>query len=278
MGQMSKVIDRIVSYIGGEAELTAGQLAAAHILLNKFLSDRVGLASTHAKSSDTKCNKNNKINVEENCDATKHDVPKEQKQIYFKEALEDAADKKRIRRIDADPLREVFTYWDLGVTGLCTIWVVQFLEDCYHLPKVHVADYYEARKTPLWDHLKWVSGQKYSNVTCILPHDGAYSQLVTAKSIEAHIQAAGFATKIIPNPGKGAAQRRIEAVLSLLPFCWFDKNNCRLGLKALAHYHEQTDRHGRAKSVPSHDWASHAADSFGLMALDYEQRFLKIGK
>jgi phage terminase large subunit len=52
---------------------------------------------------------------------------------------------------------------------------------------------------------------------------------------------------------------------------WFDADACRHGLKALAAYHERRDEHRNVGLGPEHDWASHAADAFGLMCVAYEQ-------
>lgn len=267
--KISKVIDRLVSYIAGEIDLSAEQLETAHILLNKFLPD------PDSNASDIKRKRSRQYMGVQSSKRSEMSGPFGQKQIYFKAALAKARQEKRITQIDVDPGQMVYTYWDLGVSDLCSIWVVQYMQHSYHLPIVHVINYYEATKTSLFDHLRWLRAQSYFDVTCVLPHDGAHRQFVSAITIEAHIQTGGFETKIIPNLGKGAAHLRIDAVNKLMPSCRFEADKCQLGLKALAHYHEQTDRNGLLKSVPSHDWSSHAADAFGLMAVDYEDRFQK---
>ena len=62
--------------------------------------------------------------------------------------------------------------------------------------------------------------------------------------------------------GAGAVAMRIEAVRRIFNRCRFDAKKCEAGIEALGF-----------RSVglgPSHDWSSHAADAFGLMALSYE--------
>jgi phage terminase large subunit len=51
---------------------------------------------------------------------------------------------------------------------------------------------------------------------------------------------------------------------------WFDKVKCEGGLEALKWYHEKYDDVRAIGMGPNHDWSSHAADSFGLMAVAYE--------
>jgi hypothetical protein len=43
------------------------------------------------------------------------------------------------------------------------------------------------------------------------------------------------------------------------------------GLEALAFYHERKDEARNIGLEPEHDWSSHAADAFGLMAVVYEE-------
>ena len=88
---------------------------------------------------------------------------------------------------------------------------------------------------------------------------------------EDHLQDAGFQTEVIPNAGLGAARMRIEAVRRILPRCHFDEKRCEAGLEALAWYHERTDLHREVGLGPLHDWSSHAADAFGLLAVSYEE-------
>jgi len=49
---------------------------------------------------------------------------------------------------------------------------------------------------------------------------------------------------------------------------WFDETRCELGLDALRNYRYQVDEDTKQFSKePLHDWASHAADAFGYMAI-----------
>jgi phage terminase large subunit len=42
-------------------------------------------------------------------------------------------------------------------------------------------------------------------------------------------------------------------------------------MDALGAYHAKIDEHRQVDLGPEHDWASHAADAFGLMCIVYEQ-------
>ena len=81
----------------------------------------------------------------------------------------------------------------------------------------------------------------------------------------------GFPVTVIPNQGKGAATMRIEAVRRILPACQFNEKKTAPGLEALGWYHEKKDEDRDIGLGPEHDWSSHGADAFGLMAIAYEQ-------
>ena len=85
-----------------------------------------------------------------------------------------------------------------------------------------------------------------------------------------HLKDAEFRLEIKPNQGAGAAAMRIEAVRRIFPRCRFDEKQCEAGIEALGFYHEKKDEQRSVGLGPSHDWSSHAADAFGLMALSYE--------
>ena len=64
---------------------------------------------------------------------------------------------------------------------------------------------------------------------------------------------------------------RIEAVRRIFPMCWFNAEPTEPGRDALGFYHEKRDAERSIGLGPEHDWSSHAADAFGLMAIDYTE-------
>ena len=52
---------------------------------------------------------------------------------------------------------------------------------------------------------------------------------------------------------------------------WFNEATTEAGRDALGYYHERKDEHRDVGLGPEHDWSSHAADAFGLMAISYEE-------
>lgn len=186
---------------------------------------------------------------------------------YYAKALAQARGERRISdKVTADPNLPFRAYWDIGVRDATSIWIAQFVGR-----SILVLDYYEAVNQPLAAHLNWLRASGYEAAECILPHDGSKQDAVTATRFEDHIRQAGFKVRTVANQGKGAAIKRVEAARRLFPSMHFHSPKCDAGLDALGWYHEKRDEARSVGLGPNHDWSSHAADAFGLMAVDHEE-------
>src|SRR5215469_15886809 len=67
------------------------------------------------------------------------------------------------------------------------------------------------------------------------------------------------------------AAQRIEAARRLFPRIWFNQVTTQPGIDALGAYHAKRDEGRLVDLGPEHDWASHAADAFGMMCIMYEE-------
>lgn len=183
---------------------------------------------------------------------------------YFAKALTEAKLAGRIGNVAADPLMETRAYFDIGGTGAkadaTAIWLVQFRG-----AEIRVLDYYEASGQPLSVHAQWLREKGIKTV--VLPHDGETHDKVYAVSYESALTEAGFGVVVIPNQGKGAAKQRIEAVRRLFPQMWFNEATTEAGRAALGWYHAKIDEKRQIDLGPEHDWSSHGADAFGMMAV-----------
>lgn len=188
---------------------------------------------------------------------------------YFASHLTAAKQQKRLGRVGADPLMTLRAYWDIGGTGAkadaCAIWIVQFIGK-----EIRVLDYYEVVGQELSAHVAWLRENGYDKALCVLPHDGETNDKVFDVSYESYLKKAGFQVEVVPNQGKGAAAARIEAVRRIFPQVWFNEATTEDGRDALGWYHEKRDEAREIGLGPNHDWASHGADAFGLMAVHYE--------
>lgn len=189
---------------------------------------------------------------------------------YYAGDLTKARKDGRVGKVPADPLMRHLAFWDIGGTGLnadaCAIWIVQFVG-----MQIRLLAYYEAQGQPLATHVNWLRSNGYGNAVCVLPHDGVQNDKVFAVSYESALQDASFDVTVIRNQGRGAALLRVNAARRLFGMMWFDEDGCKGGLPALGHYHERRDAERGIGLGPMHDWASHCADSFGLVAVAYEQ-------
>ena len=164
----------------------------------------------------------------------------------------------RITNIPYDPSRPVDCYWDLGYGDMTAVWFVQAFPFEYRL-----IDYMEDSARPLIWYLEQMQKKKYLYGTDWLPWDlglHAHTQLGSGKSIEELMRLQGRKVRIVPKLG---VVQGINAARTIFPICWFDRERCEEGIKALRHY-----RFGEVKTLnhvsrePLHDRASHGADAF----------------
>mgnify|MGYP001611598817 CR=1 FL=1 len=185
---------------------------------------------------------------------------------YYAFQLNEAKSRGRMAQLDPDPLMTIWAIWDIGGTGAkadaTAIWIVQFIGQA-----VWLLDYYEAKGQPLATHVNWLRDNEYGKAHCILPHDGGAHEKVVKTTYEGALREAGFEVIVIPNQGAGAAMRRVEAARRLFPQMYFDAEFCAGGIEAIGWYHEKRDEERGIGLGPDHDWSSHGADAFGLIAV-----------
>lgn len=191
---------------------------------------------------------------------------------YYASSLTKAKEEGRIGRVAADPLMTIRLFVDIGGTGAradaFTIWAAQFIGK-----EIRVLNYYESVGQPLATHLAWMRENGYTpdKAQIWLPHDGSTQDKVYDVSYESALKQAGYKVEVVPNQGKGAAKARIEAARRIFPSIWFNESTTEAGRDALGWYHEKKDEERNIGLGPNHDWASHGADSFGLMCVAYEE-------
>lgn len=194
-----------------------------------------------------------------------------QEGAYFARDLAKARGEGRVGFVAPDPLMTIRLFCDIGGTGrqadAFAIWAAQFVG-----AEIRVIDYYEAVGQPLAAHVEWMRSRGYTHnrAQIWLPHDGVQNDKVHDVSYESALKSLGYTVTVVKNQGKGAALQRIEAVRRRMPSVRFNADTTCAGLDALGWYHEKRDEARGIGLGPEHDWASHAADAFGLMCLVYE--------
>jgi phage terminase large subunit len=191
---------------------------------------------------------------------------------YYAAHLLKAKQEGRIGRVAADPLMTIRLFVDIGGTGAradaFTIWAAQFIGR-----EIRVLDYYESVGQPLGTHLGWMRERGYTpgKAQIWLPHDGSTQDKVYDVSYESALRSAGYSVTVVPNQGKGAAKARIEEARRWFSRMWFNAETTEGGRDALGFYHEKRDPIRNIGLGPEHDWSSHGSDSFGLMAIVYQE-------
>lgn len=177
--------------------------------------------------------------------------------VYGKEMREAA---ERIIRVPYDRTKPVHTFWDLGRRDKTTVWFVQLAPFEYR-----VIDYLEGTGKHIGDYAAELQAKKYVYADCWLPHDAENELLASKRTVSQQMRDAGFKVRIVP---KTSIDTRINAARLIFPQIWFDEERCEDGLQALRSYRYDVDPDTKLFSKdPLHDWASHAADAFGYMAV-----------
>ncbi len=236
--------------------------------------------------------------------------------IYAKElraAYGEEGTERRIGTVPHDPDYPVHTAWDIGRTDDTAIWWFQViggeirLLECYSqnfrsishfgseiLGKECTIDLVETpnpNQTPGNPRTTCkVKAQIGNDIAALshrrhyrygyhwLPHD-ARAKTLSANG-KATIQQLGSVLgiskmRITPELSR---EDRIQAARMMFGRCWFDKDGCDDGLKALRQYQRelQTDEKSFKKN-PRHDWPSHASDAFGygMIACRYESTVIQ---
>jgi len=157
----------------------------------------------------------------------------------------------------------VHTAWDLGYSDDTSIWFYQVIGD-----EIHLIDYHSSNGENVEYYAGIVKSKPYNYGTHWLPHDARAKTLASGgKSIIE--QLSGYlglgSMKIVPNL---SLQDGIQASRVALKKCWFDGEKTEYGLKCLREYQrEYDDERKMLKDKPKHDFTSHGADAFRMLAI-----------
>ena len=173
----------------------------------------------------------------------------------------------RITAVDCDPAVPVYTAWDIGYRDDTAIWFYQVVRD-----EIHIIDYHASSGQPIAYYAKLIADRGYKYKTHYLPHDARAKTLASGgKSIIEQLGALlDFKTlDIVPNLD---VQDGIQATRKALEQCWFDEKRCYEGLEALRQYQREYDEDKKAfREKPRHDWTSHPADAFRMLAVAWKK-------
>lgn len=183
---------------------------------------------------------------------------------YFGKELVAAERDGRIRSVVEDSAVPVHTAWDIGYRDDTAIWFYQVVRG-----EIHVIDHHSSSGQSVQFYADLIKSKPYKYGKHWLPHDAKAKTLASGgKSVVEQLafHLGGFASLgIVPNLD---VQDGIQAVRMALPRCWFDEAKCGEGLEALRQYQREYDEDAKAfKERPRHDWTSHSADAFRMLAV-----------
>ncbi|MBA3816075.1 MAG: terminase [Parachlamydiaceae bacterium] len=180
--------------------------------------------------------------------------------LYYGRQIVEARQQGRTRSVYYDANTPVNSAWDLGFNDSTAIWLFQ---KCGQ--EIHLLEYYENSGEALTHYLQYLKGKPYTYGKHLVPHDAAVHEYSTGLSRVEVAKNHGIHFTVVPDIG---INEGIDAVRNLLNRCWFDEIKCVKGITALENYKKQwNDRHGCWSSLPLHNFASHGADAFRMMAV-----------
>jgi len=177
----------------------------------------------------------------------------------FGSQMAKAREEGRVTRVPHDPALGVDTWWDLGLRNKMAIWFVQqfgmqFRFIYYHEVENESLEWHIRLLAQLKDANKWNYRHHLG------PHDLEVRDMFTKKTRFMQAKAAGL-TFIVGK--QWDIDDQIEAGKNLIPMCWFDEENCDVGISRLENYRfEWNESLQSYTKEPRHDENSHASSAF----------------
>jgi hypothetical protein len=186
---------------------------------------------------------------------------------YYGKEMNLAESEGRITNVPYDSAVGVETFWDLGISDAMAIW---FVQRCGR--EIHLIDYIEESGKGIDHFVKLIREKPYIYDAHNFPHDIAVRELTTGKT-RLEVVESLLGRKYCRVMKKDAVEDGINATKMLLGKCWFDKKKCQRGIEAMKAYERKWDSKNLVFSQnPLHNWASHGADSFRGLALNFSDR------
>ena len=179
--------------------------------------------------------------------------------IYGK-TLAKMENQRQITRVPYDPSLPVNTAWDLGVSDHSAIIFFQQLGR-----SINIIDYHEERGQGMPHFIELVKNKEYIYKDHFAPHDIEVTDFSNGKTRREVAYQLGIRFKVVP---KLPLEDGIHATTMTLPRCWIDVDHCKKLIDALRHYHRKyLDKNRMFRSMPVHDWSSHACDALRYMSI-----------
>jgi len=185
---------------------------------------------------------------------------------YYGQEMRVITDSNRITEVEYDPMFPVHTAWDLGYSDDTAIWWYQVIHG-----EIRVLEYHSSNGQPIHYYTGLIESKDYEYGYHHLPHDARAKTLASGgKSIIEQISTKIDikSLKIVPNL---SLQDGIQATRLALMRAWFD-HKCEEGIECLRQYQREYDEDKKVfRDKPRHDWTSHGADAFRMLAVAWKE-------
>jgi hypothetical protein len=186
---------------------------------------------------------------------------------YYGKEMRVLTDQNRITKVDYDPMFPVHTAWDLGYSDDTAIWWYQVVHG-----EIRLLEYHSSHGQTVAYYTGLIQSKNYHYGTHWLPHDARAKTLASGgKSIIEQIsnKIPIESIKIVPSL---SLQDGIQAVRLALNRCWFDADKTEDGIECLRQYQREYDEDKKVfRDKPRHDWTSHGADAFRMLAIAWKE-------
>lgn len=180
----------------------------------------------------------------------------------YAEAIERARTEGRICQMPVDGSNLVHTSWDLGSPVNTVVWYWQVVGR-----EIRFIDCDRGDKGTLTERVAQMLAKGYNYGKHFLPHDCAQTERSGTTFLSELARAGLPASTLVPVPRTHSVWLGINHALEMFPALAFRAPHCDAGLDALMAYRTRPQGEGPQQvDEPIHDWSSHPADAFRLMA------------
>lgn len=187
---------------------------------------------------------------------------------YYSTLIEKAYQDGRICDVRYDPALPVHTAWDLGMHDMTAI---VFYQQPRHLNEIRVIDYMENSGEGLAFYKRQLQSLPYIYGDHFAPHDIGVREMGTGRS---RLEAAREIGLKFTVTRKLPIEDGVDAVRMMLPLCWFDQKRAARLIESLASWRRDWDDKKQTWTRPIHDWASHGADAFRVLAVGRKRAYI----
>lgn len=186
---------------------------------------------------------------------------------YYGKEMKAIENDGRICAVPYDPTLQVFTAWDLGYHDDTAIWFWQMSGS-----EIRVIDYYSGSGLSIDDYANEVKSKPYKYKTHYLPHDARAKTLASGGKSVIEQLGAHLSIKTMEIVPSLSVQDGIQASRVMLRRTWFDIYACYEATELLKQYQREWDEDKKAfRDKPRHDFTSHCADAFRMMAIAWRE-------